>query len=524
VTLFEDRAEVVRTAEAQLSPGTSWVALSGVSPFVDERSVQARVMGEGGDGAGLARVLSARVRWRAHPEGEPGREEIEALEASRRAARARAAEADDAEGRALEALARAKGLRARWIEAVAAAPRGARKAEVGTAFREALAAVERAVSEALAAAAAAREDRQRAKDDFQQAEARLSIGRGGAPLHEAHVEVEIDSRGEGPSGGPNRVEIEVTYRVPCALWRPEHLVRLPGPPPPQGSSAPIEVVTLATAWQRTGETWDDVEVRFSTARPAREASPPPLSDDVLVSRRKTDWERSRIEVSAREQSVALAGLDRGTRAVEEMPGVDDGGEPLLFTPRERVSIASDGRPFRVEVARATLEAKIERVAFPEVAQVAHLRATATLEKAGPLLAGPVRIARGKSLVGLGKIGFVGRGEPFEIGLGADDGVRVRRSRTEERETTTVLGTQKIRRHVEVFLANLSDEPRQVQVTERIPVSEIEDVEITVTDAGGFTLEGKDGLWRREVDLAAHATLELSVAYEIRAGSKVVLPP
>src|SRR6185369_1930256 len=113
----------------------------------------------------------------------------------------------------------------------------------------------------------------------------------------------------------------------------------------------------------------------------------------------------------------------------------------------------------VEVARASVEAKIERVVFPEAAPVAHLRATATLAQAGPLLAGPLRVARGKSLVGLGRIGFVGRGEPFEIGLGADDGVRVRRSRTEERETVAVLGTQKIRRKVEVFLANLSDEPR-----------------------------------------------------------------
>jgi len=222
----------------------------------------------------------------------------------------------------------------------------------------------------------------------------------------AHVEVEL------AAATAQKAAIEVTYRVPCALWRPEHLVRLKGAAPAQGGSAPLEVVTLATAWQRTGEVWDDVEVRFSTARPARDASPPALEDDVLTSRRKTSWERSRVEVSLREQAVMVAGLDRGTRAVDEMPGVDDGGEPLLFSPRERVSIASDGRPFRVEVARATLDAKIERVVFPEVASVAHLRATATLEKAGPLLAGPARIARGQSLVGLAKLDFVGRGEPF----------------------------------------------------------------------------------------------------------------
>jgi uncharacterized protein (TIGR02231 family) len=517
VTLFEDRAEVTRDAEADLTPGTIWVAIAGVSPFVDERSVQARVVPANGDAAAEPRVLSARVRWRAHLERELGREQIEALEAELRAARARAREAEQSLDRAAQAEARAKALRARWVEGVTAVPRGAGKAEAIAAWRASLAAVEGAVAEALASAAATREARQRAEDDYERAKRRLALGSAETPRYEAHVEVELHA----PEA--RRARLEITYRVPCALWRPEHLVRLQGPPPAQGATAPLEVVTLATAWQRTGEPWDDVEVRFSTARPARDASPPPLADDVLVARRKTEHERRVVEVSVREQAVMVAGLDRGTRAVDEMPGVDDGGEPLLFAPKERVSIASDGRPFRVEVARASLEAKIERVVLPEVAKVAHLRATATLEKAGPLLAGPVRIARGKSLVGLGRIGFVGRGEPFEIGLGADDGVRVRRVQTEERETAAVLGTQRIRRKVEVFLGNLSDEPRRVQVTERVPVSEIEDVEVTLTDAGGFKPEGKDGFLRRDVELAAHATEELVIVYEIRAGSKVALP-
>ena len=343
VTLFEDRAEVTRGAEVDLPSGTTWVRLSGVSPFVDDRSVQARVV----DGE-KARVHSARVRWRAHLEKELGREAIEALEAELRAARARAREAEDALERATAAGARAEGLRARWIEGAGAVPRGVRKEEVAAAWRASLAEIERALTEALSAAASAREAQRRAADDLARAQVRLSLGTVETPRYEAHVEVELAAAGAGVASAA----IEVTYRVPCALWRPEHLIRLPGPAPAQGAEAKIEVVTLATAWQRTGETWDDVEVRFSTARPARDASPPALADDVLASRRKTDWERSRVEVSLREQAVMVAGLDRGTRAVDEMPGVDDGGEPLLFSPRERVSIAWDGRPFRIEVARA----------------------------------------------------------------------------------------------------------------------------------------------------------------------------
>jgi uncharacterized protein (TIGR02231 family) len=300
-------------------------------------------------------------------------------------------------------------------------------------------------------------------------------------------------------------------------------VRLAGPVPPQGQEAPIEIITTATAWQLTGEVWEDVEARFSTARPARAASAPLLADDVLVSRRKTDEERRRIEVSLRDQALQVAGLDRGARAVEEMPGVDDGGEPVVLSPKGPVTIASDGRPFRVEVARIETSAKIERVVFPELAEVAHLRGTATLAKVGPILAGPVRVARGQSLVGRAKIGFVGKGEPFEVGLGVDDGVRVRRETTEERDTSAIVGTQKIKRKASVFLTNLASEPKRVLVTERLPVSEIEDVVVTLTDAGGFTLDAQDGFLRREVELGPHETAELGMGYEIRAAAKVVLP-
>lgn len=510
VTLFEDRAEVTRSAEVTATAGLSSATVSGVSPFVDERSVQVKAA----DGA---RVVSARVRFHAHLERALGREAIEALEAEERAATRRVKEAEDALSRAALALTRAEALAMSWRELAASVPRGAAAEASIASLREALAAINRGADEALQEADAGRAAHLAARDDRERAQRRLREGRIEHPRYEARIEVQLAV----PEA--RAVALEITYRVPCALWRPEHLVRLAGAVPASGAKAPIEIVTFATAWQRTGEVWDDVAIRFSTARPARDASPPSLTDDVLTQRRKTDQERSRIEVDLREQAVMVAGLDRGARAVDEMPGVDDGGEPLLLAPSGKVSLASDGRPLRIEVGRRTVEATLDRVLFPEVAQVAHLRATATLTQGGPLLAGPVRIARGQSLVGRARLDFVGQGEPFEVGLGTDDGVRVRRAQTDQRETTPVTGTQRIRRNVKVFLSNLSSEARRVLVTERLPVSEIDDVEITLTAAGGFRNEGKDGFLLREVELPPNGTQTLELAYELRASSKVVLP-
>ena len=41
-----------------------------------------------------------------------------------------------------------------------------------------------------------------------------------------------------------------------------------------------------------------------------------------------------VTVDVREQSVAVAGLQRGVRAVDEMPGVEDGGDALWLDPGE----------------------------------------------------------------------------------------------------------------------------------------------------------------------------------------------
>jgi uncharacterized protein (TIGR02231 family) len=213
-----------------------------------------------------------------------------------------------------------------------------------------------------------------------------------------------------------------------------------------------------------------------------------------------------------------------------MPGVDDGGEPLVFEAKEPVSIPSDGRPLRVEIARRTLAAELALVLYPEAHPAAHVRATMTLADAPqpaaaprPLLAGPVRVARGASLIGRSRVDFIGAGEPFELGFGVDDAVRVRRAVDEEHDTSALTGSRKIRRKVRLYLSNLSGEPRRLLVTERIPVSEVAEVEVSLGEAPGWTQDGKDGFLRGQVELPASGVKTMTFTYEIRAASGVVLP-
>lgn len=509
VTLFEDRAEVVRRIHAPLTVGVSWLRVGGIATMVSDPSVLASVQNIKG---GSARVLSSRVTRRVRQVPVCSESEVAAREQEQRSAVSRKTAAE----RSVEALttheARIAGLLENWAIALKRVPRSAATDLDG--WRGAHTRLVRAQQQALDDLTAARADLKDAERDLQRCNLRLEQARRVEPRYEAAIELQVESSVAGVA------LIELSYRTPCALWRPEHLCRLTTAT--DGSNS-LHITTWATAWQNTGEDWRDVALRFSTARPAQVAAAPQLTEDSLRLRKKTDQEKRTVVVETREQTIAVAGLGRGQRAVEEMPGVDDGGEPLTFTAQRPTSLPSTGMPVRVEIGSLTLPCQVERVAFPEKSMGAHLRATATLTGTRPLLAGPVHIIRGTELAGRSRILFVAPGEPFELGFGIDDGLRVRRKVEESRETTAVLGTQKVSRTVRLFVSNLSGQRRPVQLTERVPVSEIRDVEVSVQPSAGMRFDSKDGYVRMDCDLEGGATKELSFTYRIEAGARVVLP-
>lgn len=498
ITFFEDRAEVVRRARAEVAAGPSWVAIAGIGVAADDASLVARA-------AENVRVLTAKLVRRVRQVPAASAAELAGIEADWRKARARRAAAERAVERAAAAERRTAHLLEDWVSGVGRVPHGG--SVEAARWKLAHAELGHTLGTALDETAAGAGELDAARLDEARAQVRYDQGRALAPRFEAHALVQLEASAAGT------VEIELSYRTPLALWRPEHVARLLNEGKPS-----IELRTAAVVWQRTGEDWSQVRCRFSTARPAQAATPPLLADDVLRLQKRAD---RTVHVEGRDVVVAAAGSPRGSRDVDEMPGVDDGGQPLVYEATRPVSIPSDGQPFRVDIDERRLACTAELVVFPELAPVAYHRATATLTGPRPLLAGPVRVARGASMVGRGKTGFVGEGEPFELGFGADDGVRVRR-RVDEKRETGMTGTLKLTRTVHLYLSNLGGASRRVTVVERVPVSELEEVTVKVVQGGGAILDEKDGFARFEIDLAGGATQELTLGYRVEAKSNVRL--
>jgi hypothetical protein len=118
VTFFEDRAEVVRTARAQLPAGTVTISLQGVTPLVDDQSVQPVITGP-------AKLLSSQVTRKTYEAPAGSDSELRDSESDQKRAQSRRALGE----RSLEVAqvheGRTAALLLAWIVALGRVPRGA---------------------------------------------------------------------------------------------------------------------------------------------------------------------------------------------------------------------------------------------------------------------------------------------------------------------------------------------------------------------------------------------------------------
>lgn len=504
VTFFEDRAEVERTARADLEPGLHLLALEGCTPLMDERTLRVGIR------EGAAKVVSVSVR-RAPEDQE---EVLEALDARLLRAKEESRLARDAAGRARGSEQRTFSLAEQWIEGLRRAPEAELEFD-GRAWREGFDALLRALTAA--------------GQDFVEHGFGLELGEQQARALSHRRQDEVRDRPQGrlwvelqlsvASRGP--VELELIYRTPSALWRPTHAARLLRASD-ESKSGSVELVSWAVAWQSTGESWSEVEARFSTLRPASAERAPVLASD--AERARAAPIAGLEPEPAAERLLPVSGLlGASGDVIDELPGLSDGGGPVTYTCPLPLTLPSDGQAHRFKLEERVLDARLHRTMLPERSARAHLIASMDWMHRHPLLAGPLAILRGHDYLGTARIDLVMPGDRFELGFGPEDGLVATRQVEESRERVPVLGTQKLRRNVKIALENRSPSARTLRVVERIPVSESADVDVVVTELGEWSAVDAQGLVTIDLRLAPGARQELQLGYELRVRPKVELP-
>jgi uncharacterized protein (TIGR02231 family) len=504
VTLLEDRAHVVRRGRVSIVRGTSRVRVAGVAPVLVDKTVGARASVAGGQGRDNAvRAVDAQVLRRRviAPEDRP--EAVRELDETREVIERELATLADrrsvleAELQAIDTVARST---TREITEDVSWSRG--HAGEWSAQLDMIDERERALQSELRAIRFAERDVHARLE-------RLDVRRSAAstPAALEHAEIEIVLVADDAA----EIELQIDYVVPGACWRPYHSARLLGEP---GGKGRVEIRCDGCVWQSTGEDWNDVALRFSTQRPSLGTTPPLLADDRLAVQRKS----SEVVVEAREQEITTTGLGAETVASPEVPGIDDGGEVVSLRAPAPATVPSDGAPCRVELFRFESEAETELLVAAELAQAVLLRSVQVNRAAQPLLAGPVDLIRDAGLAGRTSVLYIAPGERFELGWGPDPALRVHRRDERLEDETRMLSSWTTQRHkVTVRLSNIGDAARTVHVKERVPVSEIDKVQVAVhsDETTSRARPDADGFLAWTVALAPFGHGSVTLRYDVK---------
>jgi uncharacterized protein (TIGR02231 family) len=279
------------------------------------------------------------------------------------------------------------------------------------------------------------------------------------------------------------VALELSYAVPNASWTPSYDARV-------GSAEhAVQLAYSGLVRQNSGEDWTGVELALSTAKPALGGAAPALEPwplDVISPLRfngRASAERSEEVVQLSPFEVRAGGstlqFARGTQLAAKFSQaeIETALTSASFKIPVKATVHSDNSPEKVPITSLRLESASEYRSVPKDLEAAFLMGKVSNTSQFPLLAGEMNVFLDGTFVASSRLATVMPGEEFDLPLGADEGIAVKR--TLDRRFTESLGlmTKKTRTTYEFTLSvqNNKQAAEAVVVIDQVPVSRNEKI-------------------------------------------------
>ena len=519
VTVYADRAQVVRQAPAQLAPGTSRYAFAKLPGWIDEGSVRVTI-----SPASAGKILDVQVRRTFL--AKPTDEEFTKAEAAVRELADQIADLDDEQ---TVLTAQAKHVDAIRMFSLDKFPKDVAAREVKP--QEYSAAVE-FVSESLRKTAAARRElekkRRNLQPELQARQRRVEELRQRSQLEQRTVVVTVQSAAAAAA------TLTLSSMLPGATWEPAHELRA------SNGATNLALTSYATVTQSTGEDWNGVALALSTQRSTETMKIPELHGLLLGSSRAAVRAVNRIDTfqdanrnwttqngfffNANNPSVAkqmeygdnqklMLGNSAVVCAVFEK--LQQRGTSAHFAAVGAQTVRADGLPVRAPIGAVDLAAKHHIMAAPELSlNAAH---TADLTNTGklPLLPGKVALYIDGAFLGLTETDFVASGESFDVFLGVADQIKLSRVVDPKRSEFYRSGTRtRMKVSYVLTVENLADKPATVLLTDRVPISEVDEIRVSSVKSTPEVKADIKGLLRWSVALGAKQSKEHRIEYTL----------
>jgi len=353
---------------------------------------------------------------------------------------------------------------------------------------------------------AAERDLKDLREDLDQARQALNAL---VPEVEARAMLAVSVSGPQPLEGV----LTITYNIWGAEWQPIYDVKL------DRASGALEIERGAFVSQSSGENWSDVALTLSTVRPSERTAPGEIGP-------WQRWIEDPAQLDKRRTVQSLGAVLEMSEAVMPAPVVADAmasaefdGLAVTYSYPEPVTIASNADHLRIALGILKTKADVVARAVPLVDKSAYLTAQLRNDMGELILPGQMMLYMDGRYIGQGQLGLIPAGGEAELGFGPIEGLQLTRTvlNRNEGDRGLISKSNELSEEVLIEVENLTGEPWAIELIDRVPFSEQEDLEISwgarprpsVQD-----VDGQRGVLQWEFDLPAGETQKITLNHTL----------
>jgi uncharacterized protein (TIGR02231 family) len=318
------------------------------------------------------------------------------------------------------------------------------------------------------------------------------------------------------------VELDVNYVVNNAGWHPVYDLRA------VNTKAPIQLNYKANVFQSTGEEWKNVKLKLSTANPSLGGQKPELYAWYLDFYRPVSIYGSQAPKNKVMIRGAASMSDKSESDEDKSMPMKEAGYSSDFVSTIQTSlntefdiglpytVMSASKPTLVDIRSYEMKATYEYSVAPKLDQDAFLLAKAIGWEEFSLLPGEANIFFEGTFVSKTYIDPNNIKDTLAVSMGRDKRIVVKREKVKDFTTRRTIGSNQRDSYAwEISIRNTKNESIKISIEDQVPVSQNNQIEVTVEDVGGakYTKETGKLIWN--LDLKPNETKKLLFKYEVK---------
>jgi uncharacterized protein (TIGR02231 family) len=317
------------------------------------------------------------------------------------------------------------------------------------------------------------------------------------------------------------ITMDLQYIVANAGWHAIYDLRA------INTKNPVQLNYKGNVFQSTGEDWNNIKLKLSTANPNLGGLKPELYTWYLNFYQPRDYyanDRKKYRVGAVQRS---APIDAGeAETVEPTAGPAETTADYVTTVQTSLNtefeialpytIPSSNKPVLVDIRNHELKADYIYSCAPKLDRDAFLIARAIGWEEFSLLPGEANVFFEGTFVGKTQIDPNSIKDTLSVSLGRDKRIVVKREKLKDFTSRKLIGTnQRDSYAYEVSVRNTKNEPIKITVEDQVPVSQNNQIEVTVSDVGGAKYNQGTGKLVWEIQLQPNETKKMVYKFEVK---------